>query len=70
MFRNPTLTREIVDDHRKPLARYGAMGSALRKRLHCSYTTRRETIDRDCRLSSAFLRQERRMHLKQHGDRT
>jgi hypothetical protein len=33
MFRNPTLTREIIDDHRKPLARYGAMMSALRKRL-------------------------------------
>jgi redox-sensitive bicupin YhaK (pirin superfamily) len=33
MFRNPTLTAEIVDDHRKPFARYGAMMSALRKRL-------------------------------------
>ena len=42
--RNPTLPENRRNDRRKPLARFGAMGSALRERLAPqSYTTNRDT---------------------------
>jgi hypothetical protein len=43
--RNPTLTREIIDDHRKPLARHDEFGSAANRQegLHTASTLRTKT---------------------------